>query len=220
LKTLLQTAAVLLALPMIVLADDCSTYPHQPGRDAEIVEGFAIPRIIATGEAIPFSEDVRDVADAMEEAEDAAFAEITEYMSVLLSSSREQERLTEKIAQQSGQNRETSKTTVETIVTTFSRSSAAVLRGTVLLGRCYTPPNKVLVTVGIKPETVMAAEGLAAGMADSLTSTPTLQSMRNRSGVSQSAAGLNGSKQTEDTAEEDNLRRVEGFSETGRLKDF
>jgi len=76
------------------------------------------------------------------------------------------------------------------------------------------------VTVGIKPETVMAAEGLAAGMADSLTSTPTLQSMPNRSGVSQSAAGLNGSKQTEDTAEEDNLRRVEGFSETGRLKDF
>lgn len=209
-----------MGIPLIAHSDDCSTYPQQPGFDAEVVDGFAIPRLIATGTAIPFSGDADDVADAMDEARDNAYQEMTQYMAMLVSSSIERDRVTEKITQQSGQTREASKSSVTTIVQRWERSSGAVLRGVVLLGRCYTPPNLVMVTVGIKPETFLAAEGMSAAMADSITNTPTLRTMPSGGQANQGASGLKGEGQTEAPPEEDNLRRVEGFSESSRLKNF
>ena len=42
-------------------------------------------------------------------------------------------------------------------------SSQALLRGVITLGDCYTKGTEVRVTVGVKPESINAAEGLAGG---------------------------------------------------------
>ena len=210
----------LLALPTFGYAEDCGGYPRQPGIDAQAVDGFVVPRIIATGRAVPFSEDVEDVYDAYDEARDEAIRQVTEFMELQASSSVDRERLTEKITEQSGNTREASKTQVETLVRVWSRSSAALLRGFVDLGDCYSPPNLVLVSIGLKPETMQAAEGLAAGTADSLLTTPTMQTRPDGRSLESNRDLFGSEKAVEAKSEEDNLRRVPGSSNTGRLDDF
>ena len=219
-KIFAYMAVAFLALPTSGYAEDCSSYPRQPGIDAQAVEGFVVPRIIATGRAVPFSEDVEDVYDAYDEARDEALRQVTEFMEVQTSSSVDRERLTEKITEQSGNTREASKTQVETLVRVWSRSSSALLRGFVGLGDCYTPPSLVLVSIGLKPETIQAAEGLAAGMADSLTTTPTMQTRGDGRSLGSSGDPFGSEKTGESTVEEDSLRRLPGSSNTGRLDDF
>jgi hypothetical protein len=201
-------------------AEDCSNYPRGVGADFQPVEGSITPRIISTGRATPFSEDRDDVFDAYDEAYDEALRYITDYMELAVSSSRDREKITDKLTEQSGNNREASKVQVETLVKTWSTSSAALLRGVVVLGDCHTPGELTLVTVGIKPETIAGAEGLATSMANSLSNSPTV---RSRSDMSSNAGDVKSSSTNnaeENKSEVDNLRRVQGSSNTDRLKDF
>jgi len=209
-------SAIVLGLcgAQIAHADDCSTYPLERGATFESVEGSVLPRILSTGYGVPFSEDADDVEEAYQIAKDDALQAITEFMNLAVSSSRDRERVTERLTEQSGNNREASKRQVDTVVEAWSRSSSAMLRGVVNLGSCYTPGSSgfVMWTVGIKPETVAMAAGLSDGMADSFARSPTLKADGSRAST--------GNAEGSATPKEGNLRKLPGSSNTKRISDF
>lgn len=196
-------------------AEDCSTYPYGRGQDVIQVEGSEMPKIIATERAVPFSEDIDDVDDAYDEATLDAKVSISKFMSELVASDEERAKLTEKITKQNNNSKEKPKTTVEQIAKAMSSSSQALLRGVVVLGDCYTPGKEVRVTVGLKPETLAQAAGLASATAESLATAPTATTMPTSKGNTGKSATT-----TEGKGSEDNLQRVEGHSNTRRLDDF
>ena len=175
------------------LAEDCRDYPYAARDwDAEPVEGFDFPKILSTAAAVPFSEDIEDVYDAMTEAELAAKVRIAKFLNELVASSEEREKLEQRLTEQTGNNKQKSKTTVENIRKVMTSSSQQMQKGVVVLGDCYTEGREVRVTVGLKPETIAQAEALSGAM----------------SGEQGAASGG------------DNLQRVEGHSNTKRLDDF
>jgi hypothetical protein len=61
-------------------------------------------------------------------------------------------------------------------------SSQALLRGVITLGDCYTKGTEVRVTVGVKAETINAAEGLAGGIGASVANQATAGSKNTAKG--------------------------------------
>ena len=165
---------------------------------------------------MPFSEDISDVDDAYDDATLEAKSAISKFMSELVTSDELRSEVTERLTKQENNNKQKSKTTVENIAKVMSSNSQALLRGVVVLGDCYTPGREVRVTVGLKPETLSQAEGLASATGASLSAAPTPTSMPSGG---QSSQGGNTSG-ADSGASEDNLQRVEGQSNTSRLKDF
>jgi hypothetical protein len=210
--------SVVLALSYIfagtAFAEDCGTYPFGRGQDVIPVEGSDMPKIISTARATPFSEDISDVDDAYDEATLEAKSSISKFMSELVESEELRAEVTEKLSQQDNNNQQKSKTTVELVTKVMSSSSQALLRGVVVLGDCYTPGREVRVTVGLKPETLSQAAGLASATSDSLSSAPTETRM------SSSSSGVSSQSGNDKGSNDDNLQRVEGHSNTSRLKDF
>ena len=79
----------------------------------------------------------------------------------------------------------------------ISSNSRALLKGAVVVGDCYTPGKVLRVTIGIKPETIAAAEKLKGSMQKSSNS--------NKSNRFSNSGGLN---------------NMEGYSNTDRLNSF
>jgi len=204
----------------LALAEDCSTYPFGRGQDVIPVEGSDTPKIISTARAAPFSEDISDVDDAYDEATLEAKSAIAKFMSELVTSEELRSEVTEKLTKQENNNKQKSKTTVENIAKVMSSNSQALLRGVVVLGDCYTPGIEVRVTVGLKPETLSQAEGLASATGSSLSAAPTPTSMPSGGQSSQGGNTSSKSNGADSGSSEDNLQRVEGHSNTSRLKDF
>jgi hypothetical protein len=195
------------------LAEDCGTYPHGRGSDVIPVEGSEMPKIISTARVAPFSDDIDDVDDAFDEATLEAKTAISKFMSELVSSEELRTSVTERMTKQNNNNKQKSKTTVENIASLMSSSSEAMLRGVVVLGDCYTPGREVRVTVGLKPETLNQAAGLASATGASLSSAPTPTDFS-------SSAGSKAGASKASKSSEDNIQRVEGHSNSSRLKDF
>lgn len=215
--TMQMKAAFICAITLgssAVAAEGCSTYPYGRGQDVITVDGDDMPKIISTERAAPFSEDIDDVDDAYDEATLAAKASISKFMSELVGSEELREEITEKITAQEGSSKKKSKTKIENITKAMSSNAQALLRGVIVLGDCYTPGKEVRVTVGLKPETLAQAAGLASATAESLQSSPTATTMQPASRGNSSA----GNAQTDPG--KDNLNRVEGHSNTSRFKDF
>ena len=61
----------------------------------------------------------------------------------------------------SGAGKQNVRTEAITRTKLLRNHSQALLRGVITIGDCYTKGTEVRVTVGMKPETVKAAEGLA-----------------------------------------------------------
>jgi hypothetical protein len=190
--------------------ESCSSYPYSRGSDVFPVEGSIIPKMISTQRAVPFSEDLDDVDDAYDEARELALTEFSRFMNDLVSSERRIDETVAKLTKQSGNNQQKEKTELKEIFKSMGGSSSALLRGVQVLGSCYTPNLEVRVTVGLKPETVEAATGMAAGLRDSFQAAPTLKSEPGSPTNNSPARSSN----------EDNIRRQPGYSDTRRLKDF
>lgn len=193
----------------IAAAEDCSSYPFMPGIDVQTIQNFEMPKIISTSRAIPFSDDIADVDDAISEATLVAKSEIAKFMSEAVVSSEAREKMIERMALQQSGNREAVSKTVELITKTFSSNSQAMLRGVVHLGDCYTPNREVRVTVGIKPETLAQSTGLS----QALNKAESASKEATGSGA-QSISGKNAS--TQDSTN----RQTPGFSNTRKLNDF
>jgi len=194
---------------------DCGSYPYNRGSDIIAVDGSAIPKIISTARVAPASDDISDVDDARDEATLNAKAEIAKFMSELVSSEEVRNKAIDRMAVVDGENRQALSITVDQITKSFSSQSKAMLRGVVVLGDCYTPGKEVRVTVGLKPETLAKAAGLADAVSTSLDKSPAPVSNgagRRNSGVTSGSAPTS----TDGTK----IRKSDGYSNSEKLEKF
>lgn len=199
-----------------VFANDCSTYPHNRGSDVIAVEGSAMPKIVSTARTTPFSDDISDVDDAYDEATLMAKAEIAKFLGELVASSQTRDKVIDRMSTVEGDDRQAASITMEKITKSISSDSQALLRGVVVLGDCYTPGKEVRVTVGLKPETLAMATGLADATAKSINAAPTATTMPS----SPSSDNSSTSARPSSGSSVDTLRRTSGHSNTSRLDNF
>lgn len=145
-------------------ADDCSTYPLGPGLTATTTQSG--PKIVSTAVVSVDFDEQQEVLDATKRAELFAKGEISKFFSETIQTSESlDEALSSKITI-SGATDDAKKTaqkeTLRTQLTSIKSNSSALLKGVVVLGSCYTTGKVVMVTVGIKPETVAAASDASA----------------------------------------------------------
>ena len=180
----------------VFAADDCSNYPQTKGINVLLVEGGT--KILSTAIATVPYDDVELYLDALEEGEREAKASISsvleENISKLCSSDTASMQNIKIVAEEKSVDYEKIKTSLCSIKSV----TESVLRGAVVIGHCYTPGKLVMLTVGIKPETITAAEKLSDSMENS----------------------TNSSDSTGQTSNDNNLTSVEGYSNTDKLSDF
>jgi len=153
-----------------VFAGSCADYPYTQG-DVQYFETPDGPKIVATGAAPVDFDNMDDVLDATLEATLQAKAAMSSFLKEDIKSEASINKAAEKIAKDSsGGGRSVSKTTVRNTLVKLSGSTQSLLTGVVKLSECYTTKTKVLVTVGLKPETIAAAEQSANQMTNSLNS--------------------------------------------------
>ena len=185
----------------VFAAGDCSDYPQTRGVNVILVEGGT--KILSTAIATVPYDDVELYLDALDEAEREAKASISsvleENISKLCSSDTASIQNIKIVAEEKSVDYEKIKTSLCSI-TSFTES---VLRGALVIGHCYTPGKLVMLTVGIKPETIAAAEELSNSMENSLNSDST------SSNSISSSVSSDGS-----------LTSIEGYSNTDKLTDF
>ena len=174
-------AALLLATTVAyscgVQAEGCDNYPYSAGEIA-YQETPAGPKILSTGAATVEFDDVDEVNDARMEAELEAKNAITKFFNEDISS----EESIESSALQKitivkgadGQAKAASKDKVKLTLRAISSNSHSLLRGVVKLAECYSKGKMVMVSVGLKPETIAAAEAGTKEIGDSLRRQPTV----------------------------------------------
>jgi len=158
------------AQPLGQTASDCSAYP---GDGIEVTSTPAGTKIISTGEASVAFDDVDAVRDAREEATIEAKSKISAFLSEGIRSDSEVNRVVNGSTSMQGTEKTALRTETVNRLRKIASSSQALLRGVVVLGDCYTQGKVLRVSVGLKPETIAAAEGMAGGMSSSLTRQPT-----------------------------------------------
>ena len=189
-------AILTLFLGQAVFAEDCSDYPQSKGINVILVEGGT--KILSTAIATVTSDDTKSYLEALVDAELEAKASISsvleENISKLCSSDTASMQNIKIVAEEKSVDYEKIKTSLCSIKSV----TESVLRGAVVIGHCYTPGKLVMLTVGIKPETITAAEKLSDSMENS----------------------TNSSDSTGQTSNDNNLTSVEGYSNTDKLSDF
>ena len=91
-------------------------------------------------------------------------------------------------------------------------STQAILKGVIVLGDCYTKGTEVRVTVGVKQETINAAEGLASSMNASI--------QNQSAGSATTSSGSGNSAKTGGAAEKQPLTNVDEYSNTKNITKF
>jgi hypothetical protein len=158
----LLAALNLLALP--VRADQsCSDYPYSEGINVEDVEGGT--KILATSAATVSFDDIDSIKDAHDEATLEAKAAISAFLSEGIQRDEEIKKAVDETKSMRGEQKQNTRNELINRLKVLRSSTRAMLRGAVVLGDCYTKGQEVRVSVGIKPETIKTAEGLASGMA-------------------------------------------------------
>ena len=146
-----------------IAKDSCENYPFSAGEIA-YEETPTGPKIIATGFASVYFDDADEVMDATSEATLMAKAVIAKFFNETIQSeeSLETAAMTSiKIVKGAGSDKEmATKEKVKLSLKRMSSQSKELLRGVVKLAECYTKGDRVLVSVGLKPETIAAATGL------------------------------------------------------------
>lgn len=179
----------------------CRDYPLK-GATKDVEQTPSGFKIVATGDATVNFDDVAVVRDAREEAELEAKAIISKFLSEGIRSDSEVERTVRESVSMQGEAKTATRNEAIKRIKTLRNSSQALLRGVQVLGGCYTPGKEVRVTVGLKPETIAAAEAIAGQVSGSSSR----QGTPGAASASQPApSGLN---------------RKDGYSDTERLKKF
>ena len=157
-------------------AGGCDDYPYSAGQ-IEIHETPAGRKILATGVATVDFDDSDEIIDATQEATMEAKAAISEFFSVTIHSDRTIDTATKKtiklIKGPKGDQKTGSKEKIKTTLRRLASHSKSLLRGVVKLAECYTKGKKVMVSVGLKPETIAAAEAATGAIGASITRQPT-----------------------------------------------
>lgn len=209
-RAILVTAITLLAsAPM--LAQGCKAYPYRDGIDPDLI---AQNKYVATASASVSLDDIDSVKDAREEATLEAKATLAKFFTEEIQSDSTIAKIVNESKTMSGAGKENVRNEAIKRTKLLRNSSQALLRGVITLGDCYTKGTEVRVTVGVKPETINAAEGLAGGIGASVAKQPTAGS-KSTSGVAGSSNPNGAASGTQQP-----LTGVEENSNTTNLKKF
>ena len=144
-------------------AADCSDYPFG--------EGISFPeegnelKIVSTARADLFTGDESEIQPSMREAQIYATEAIAEFFKTTIQNEDTLNTAMLATSKVSEDKKKTSKMDrLKEQLRSIRTSSSAVLSGVATLGNCYTPGEFVLVTVGVKPETIAAAAELSKSM--------------------------------------------------------
>lgn len=189
----------------------CKEFPYADGQ-LEIGDNEAF--FVATGGASVSFDDVDSVKDAREEATLEAKAAVAKFLTETINSDSEISKIVNESKKMSGSSKENVRTEAIRRTKLLRNSAQALLRGVQVIGSCYTPGAELRVTVGIKNETIAAAEKLAGSIGSSVSRQPTAgsKSGSHGGGGRSSGARVQGDKQP--------LTGVEGYSDTSGIDAF
>lgn len=214
-------------LPLVAHADDsCANYPL-PGMSAfEINPDTGSLRIISTGSAAVDFDDVRAINDAREEAEIDAKRYISQSLKDPVVTKTAIQRAVDTnrtLTTDDEKNKVRQELTQK--VTELSSSSAAILRGSIPIGSCYTKSREFRVTYALTSATIGAAGAAAGEMGESLLKKPTPSESSLKQGAAQvqaapATAAPRSGEGPSATEKSGTLRGLDGFSDTSRLSKF
>lgn len=196
----------------IFAQQSCANYPYDEGIDIQDAQGGI--RILATGQVSVGMDDIDSIKDAREEATIEAKAIIAKFLSEEIRSDSQIDKLVNESRQADGKSVQVNRIEMITRVKSLRNSAQALLRGVIPLGSCYTKAREVRVTVGLKPETIRAAERVAGEVSASLSNQQTPQAGQASRQASQAPSG--GSA----PIPQQGLRGMDGHSDTDRIKKF
>jgi hypothetical protein len=211
-----------------VSAAGCVDYPYMSG-DISAEETPAGIKILATGGATVDIDDIDEVQDALMEAEMEAKATISHFLNEEISSDKSIESAaTKKITMvkgASGSTKDIMKEKVKTTLKKISNNSKSMLRGVVKLASCYEKGEKVLVSVGLKPETIAIAEKGTGSINSSMIRQPSLNNDHLRSENSSTSEEGQTTSNTGSTVKPPagsyGMSKPDGFSKgLGRMSNF
>lgn len=166
--TLHIIAVALAAAPTIVHAKGCDEYPFAQGINVEDVDGGT--RIIATAAVSVTFDDINSVKDARDEATLEAKGLISDFLSEGIKSEQVINKAVQETKSMQGDSKVAARNEVTERLKRLASFSQAMLRGVVPLGECYTKGQEFRASVGIKPETISAAEN--CNVSNSLANQP------------------------------------------------
>ena len=202
-------------------AAGCDDYPFTQGINVEDVNGGT--KIISTAIVSVSTDDVDSVKDAREEATIEAKTLITAWMEEAVKNKTVIDKAVNETKSMQGDNKVVTRNEVTTRVKNLFNATQGVLRGVVPLAECYTKGKELRVSVGMKPETIAAAEKAAGLVSRSLTSQPTPNggpASNSSSGNTASGSGTGQGATPPGTTNTQKTNPVDGYSNTDRLKKF
>jgi hypothetical protein len=188
----------------------CKEFPYADGQ-LEIGDNEAF--FVSTGGASVVFDDVDSVKDAREEATLEAKAAIAKFLTETITSDSEISKIVNESKKMSGSSKENVRTEAIRRTKSLRNSAQALLRGVQVIGSCYTPGAELRVTVGIKNETIAAAERLAGRIGSSVSRQPT-------SGSKTSGGQPTRSPGSAGQGERQPLTNVDGFSDASGIDAF
>lgn len=207
-RTLIAAIGLLSASTTLLAQEGCKAYPF---RDGVNIDQLAQNKLFSTASASVSFDDIDAVKDARDEATMDAKAALAHFMTETIQGDQNVKHIVEESKTMSGASKENVRNETIKRIKQLRSHTEALLRGVVTLGDCYTPGSEVRVTVGWKPETLQAAEGLAGAIGSSVSNQPT-PSARHVAGSSNASNGNSGTKQP--------LTKVEAVSNTEDIKKF
>jgi uncharacterized protein YcfJ len=149
-------------LGQVAFAEDCSDYPLTKGINIILVDGGT--KILSTAIETLKQYDAESRLEAIFMAEKEAKAEISFFLEDHISKSCSSNTETITNFKINGEEKSVDYEKVKTKLCKLSSHTQSLIRGAVVIGDCWTPGKLVMVTVGIKPETIVSAEELSNSM--------------------------------------------------------
>ena len=143
-------AALLLGAP--AAAATCANYAETVGQT--LIDTPSGLKIISTAKVTVPVDDTDLYLDALTEATMEAKSSIASFLNEEVSKTCETSRSISSLVRITSEGKSVDVEKVKSTLCSLKSSASALLRGVVTLGSCYTPGKYVLVTVGIKPETI------------------------------------------------------------------
>ena len=156
-------SSLALLVPAVANAETCADYKYKR-KQSKIDPTEKGLKIVTTAQASVLVDDTDLVEMALEEAEASARVAVQEFIKTEIDSRKD---FSNKSVQNITINPEGKKFDVEKTkqqLKEMSLVATGLQRGVIPLGSCYTPGKFVRVTVGVKPETVLAAGNMDATM--------------------------------------------------------
>ena len=156
-------SSLALLIPAAANAGTCAEYKYK-GKQSKIEPTEKGLKIVTTAQAAVLADDTDLVEMALEEAEASARVAVQQFIKTEIDSRKD---FSNNSVQNITINPDGKKFDVEKTkqqLKEMSLVASGLQRGVIPLGSCYTPGKFVRVTVGVKPETVLAAGNMDATM--------------------------------------------------------